>query len=105
MVVEVNDANFKKEVLNSKLPVIVDFWAAWCGPCRLFSPVIEELSKDYANKVKFCKLNTDENNGTTSEYNIMSIPTVLLFESGEVKAMSVGAVQKKAFKEWIDSNL
>ena len=99
------DANFKKEVLESDLTVLVDFWAPWCGPCRLFSPTIAEVSKDYDNKVKFLKMNTDENESVASEYNIMSIPTVLFFENGEVKAMSVGAVPKDKLKQWLESNL
>ena len=97
--------NFESEVLKSKTPVVVDFWAVWCGPCRLFSPTVEEVSKDYAGKVKFVKLNTDENSDIAQEYNIMSIPTAMLFENGEAKAMSVGAVPKTEFKKWLDSNI
>ncbi len=97
--------NFDAEVKKSKEPVVVDFWAEWCGPCRIFSPIIEEVSKEYGGKVKFGKLNTDENQEVAGEYNIMSIPTVLLFEKGQVKAMSVGALPKESFKKWLDKNL
>lgn len=105
MISEVDTKNFDQEVLKSKTPVIIDFWAAWCGPCRLFTPTIEDVSKDYDKKVKFMKVNVDENERIASEYSIMSIPTVLMFEKGEVKAMSVGAIQKSDLKKWIDSNL
>jgi thioredoxin 1 len=97
--------NFDAEVMKSKTPVVVDFWATWCGPCRIFSPVIEEVSKGYEGKVKFGKLDTDENSDIAAKYNIMSIPSVLLFENGEVKAMSVGALPKDTFKKWLDKNL
>ena len=80
-------------------------WASWCQPCRVFSPVVDEVSKLYDGKVKFLKLNTDENQDIAQEYNIMSIPTALLFENGEAKAMSVGAIPKANLKEWLDSNL
>ena len=101
--IELNNANFDKEVLKSGVPVVVDFWAEWCGPCRRFSPTIEELSKEYT-KLKFCALNTDENNEIAQKYNIMSIPTVLLFKNGSVNAMSVGAIPKDALKRWLDKN-
>lgn len=102
---EFTTQNFDAEVLKSAQPVIVDFWAEWCGPCRIFSPIIEAIEKEYQNKAKFGKLNTDENNEIASKYDIMSIPSVLLFEKGEVKAMSVGALPKESFKKWLDKNL
>lgn len=103
--IDLTSKNFDSEVLKSDKPVVVDFWATWCGPCRIFSPIIDEVSKTYGNKVKFGKLETDENSDIASRYNIMSIPTVLLFHNGEVKAMSVGAVPKESFKKWLDKNL
>jgi len=105
MLADVSESNFKQEVLDAEVPVVVDLWAVWCGPCRLLSPIIEDVAKDYATKVKFCKVNVDENEKIAETYNIMSIPTILLFENGEVKAMSVGAVPKESFKKWLDDNL
>ncbi|MEM3638727.1 MAG: thioredoxin, partial [Candidatus Micrarchaeaceae archaeon] len=79
--IEVNSENFEKEVLKSSLPVVIDFWAEWCGPCRFYSPIIEEVSKEYAGKVKFCSLNTDESPEIAERYGVMSIPTTMLFKS------------------------
>jgi len=95
-VLEVTDANFQNEVLESELPVIVDFWAAWCGPCRMVSPLIEEIARDYKGKVKVAKLNVDENRDTAGKYSIMSIPTILLFKNGAVAKQVVGAMPKSA---------
>ncbi len=102
--IELDGKNFEHEVLKSEKPVIIDFWAPWCGPCRIFSPVIEGLEKEYDGKIKFCKMNTDENQEIASKYNIMSIPTVLLFIKGEVHATSVGALPRESFKKWLDKN-
>ncbi len=102
---EFTTKNFEAEVLKSKVPVVVDFWGEWCGPCRIFSPIIDEVSKMYEPKVKFGKLSTDDNSDIAGKYNIMSIPCVLLFDKGEVKAMSVGALPKESFKKWLDKNL
>ncbi|MCL4309724.1 MAG: thioredoxin [Thermoleophilia bacterium] len=95
-VLEVNDANFQAEVLGSDLPVIVDFWAAWCGPCRMVGPLVEEIANDYEGKVKVTKLNVDENRETAGKYGIMSIPTILLFKDGSVSKQVVGAMPKTA---------
>ncbi len=103
--IEINSGNFEQEVLKSNVPVVIDFWAPWCGPCRVFSPVIDEVSKEYEGKAKFAKVNTDDNQEIAVKYNIMSIPTVMLFVEGKPKATSVGAVPKEALKKWILKNM
>jgi len=108
MVVEDIDKNrFGDKVLKSDKPAVVDFWAAWCGPCRIFSPIVEKVSEEekYKGKVKFYRLNTDENPEIAVAYNIMSIPTAVLFEGGEAKAISIGAIPQESFKKWLDENL
>lgn len=94
--------NFEKEVLNSDKPVLVDFWAAWCGPCRMVAPVIDELAEDYKGKIKVGKLNVDENGSVAAHYQIMSIPTILLFKDGEQVEKIVGARSKDEFQRVID---
>jgi thioredoxin 1 len=102
---DVTDDNFESEVLKSDVPTVVDFWAPWCGPCRIFSPTVEEVEKELGSKVKFCKLNTDENQKTAGKYNIMSIPTAMLFVGGKPKATSVGAVPKESFRKWLEKSI
>ena len=99
---QVTDANFEAEVLKSALPVLVDFWAPWCGPCRMIGPVIEELAKEYAGKIKVVKLNTDENQDTASNYRISAIPTILLFKAGKVAHELVGLQPKEELKKHLD---
>jgi len=103
--VQLTDANFEQEVLKSVLPVLVDFWAPWCGPCRMLGPVVEELAKDYAGKVKVCKLNTDEAQNTAAKYNISAIPTILLFKGGKVTQELVGMQKKEELKRLLDGLL
>ncbi len=100
--VELNDANFESEVIKSDLPVLVDFWAPWCGPCRMVGPIVEEIAKDYEGKLKVGKLNVDENSQTAGQYGIMSIPNLLFFKGGKVADQIVGAVAKQQFVEKID---
>ncbi len=104
-VVDVKDSNFDSEVLKSDKPVLVDIWAEWCGPCRMYSPIVDELSKDYTNKVKFVKVNADDNQKIAEKYGVMSIPTTLLIIKGNLKASMVGAVPKETLKKWIESNM
>jgi len=103
--VELNDGNFESEVLKSDLPVLVDFWAPWCGPCRMVGPIVEEIGKDYEGRLKVGKLNVDENSQTASQYGIMSIPNLLFFKGGKVVDQIVGAVPKQHFVEKIDKIL
>jgi len=98
-VVHVTDDSFDEEVLTSEKPVLVDFWAAWCGPCRMIAPIIEEIANDYWEKMKFVKLNVDENQKMPANYGVMSIPTLIVFEKGEVKKKLVGAMPKKKLME------
>jgi thioredoxin 1 len=92
--IEVSDANFDDEVLKSDVPVLVDFWAEWCAPCRMVSPIMEELAREYGGAIKVAKLNVDANRETAAKYDIMSIPTVILFEGGEIARQVVGAMPK-----------
>jgi thioredoxin 1 len=102
---KVEDATWDAEVMKSSELVMVDFWAVWCGPCQMVAPVIEELSKEYAGKMKVRKLNTDENPEVAGRYQVMSIPTILFFKNGQVVEKLVGARPKRQFKEMIDSLL
>lgn len=95
------DTNFKKEVLESELPAVVDFWATWCAPCKMIAPLIEELAKDYLGKVKIGKLNIDDNPKIPSQYGIMSIPTLMFFHKGKVVSQVVGALNKSELKRKI----
>lgn len=94
MGIDINDSNFKQEVLEESLPVLVDFWAVWCGPCLRLAPAIEEIAKEYKGKIKVCKLNVDEAPKTTSDYEIMGIPTLAIFKDGEVVDKIMGALSK-----------
>jgi thioredoxin 1 len=102
---EVNDSNFDQMVLQSKTPVLVDFWAVWCGPCRMVAPVVEELAGEYEGKVTFTKLNVDENPKTSSQYGIMSIPTLLIFKDGAPVSNIIGFRPKAELKKNIDAVL
>ena len=94
MEIKVNDANFKQEVLESDIPVLVDFWAEWCAPCHMVAPAVKEIAKEYDGKLKVCKVNVDEAPGTSSEYGIMSIPTLAIFKDGVVADKVIGVVPK-----------
>jgi thioredoxin 1 len=103
VVVDISDQNFETEVIKSNLPVVIDLWAPWCGPCRMVGPVVEKLAEQYDGKVKFCKLNVDENQQTAVKYSVMSIPTLLFFKNGSVADTVVGAVPEQVLKPRIDA--
>ncbi len=104
-IVYVTDDSFEKEVLQAQGPVLVDYWAEWCGPCKMIGPVLEEIASEYAGKIKIAKLNIDENPTTPPKYGIRGIPTLMLFKNGNVEATKVGALSKTQLSAFIDGNL
>ena len=105
MALNVTDASFKKEVLESEMPVLVDFWAEWCGPCQSVAPVVEAISNKYQDRLKVCKLNIDEAGDTASRYDVMSIPTLAVFKSGQIIDKVVGAVSEAALEATISKHI
>ena len=101
----VTDATFEAEVLKSEVPVVIDFWAEWCGPCKMIAPILDEIAKEYAGKLKVCKLDIDQNPETPAKYGVRGIPTLMLFKNGNVEATRVGAMAKSQLVAFIDSNL
>ena len=105
VIVHVSDGSFEEEVLNADQPVLIDYWAEWCGPCKMIAPILDELAADYSEKIKIAKLNIDDNPETPTKYGIRGIPTLMLFKNGNVEATKVGAVSKSQLVDFIDSNL
>lgn len=104
-VVHVTDATFDQEVLKSDVPVLVDFWAAWCGPCKMIAPILDDVAGEYAGRVKVCKVDVDANPGTPQNYNIRGIPTLMVFKGGSLADTKVGALSKTQLTEFLDSCL
>ena len=104
-VVHVSDASFEDEVLKSQVPVLVDFWAEWCGPCKAIAPVVDEIARQYAGRLKVCKMDVDANGETPLRYNVRGIPTLMIFSGGNAEATKVGAVSKTQLAQFIDGNI
>ena len=104
-IIHTTDGHFDRDVLKSDLPVLVDFWAEWCGPCKMIAPILDEVAADYGDRVRIAKLNIDENPQTPPKYGIRGIPTLILFKNGTVEAQKVGAVSKSQLAAFLDGNL
>jgi len=102
---KVTDDSFDKDVIKANSPVLVDFWAEWCGPCKVIAPALDDLAKDLAGKVTVAKINIDENPGTPTKYGVRGIPTLMLFKNGQVAATKVGSLPKSKLYEWVQSQL
>lgn len=105
LIIEVTDESFEQDVLGSSEPVLVDYWAEWCGPCKMIAPVLEEIANEYNGRIRVAKLNIDDNPSVPPRYGIRGIPTLMLFKNGEVEATKVGAVSKSQLTAFIDSNI
>ena len=104
-ITHLSDASFEQQVLQASLPVLVDYWAEWCGPCKMIAPILEDISKEYAGRLTVAKLNIDDNQQTPPKYGIRGIPTLMLFKNGNVEATKVGALSKSQLMAFIDSNI
>ena len=104
-IVHTSDSNFDNDVLKSSVPVLVDYWAEWCGPCKMIAPTLDEIAKDYQGKLKIAKVNVDENPQVTQKFGIRSIPTLMIFKDGAVQAQKVGAMSKSQLSAFIETNL
>lgn len=104
-IVHVSDASFDEDVLKAGTPVLVDFWAAWCGPCKMIAPVLDELATEYGDQIKICKMDVDANKDTPAKFNIRGIPTLMIFKGGNAEGTKVGALSKSQLKEFIESAL
>ena len=104
-IVHTTDTSFENDVLQSDVPALVDFWAAWCGPCKMIAPLLDELADEYAGRIKICKVDVDSNPETAAKFNVRGIPTLLVFKNGSVEATKVGALSKAQLVEFIDSIL
>ncbi|MFT6430018.1 MAG: thioredoxin 1 [Halopseudomonas sp.] len=105
LIVHVTDSSFESEVLKADGPVLVDYWAEWCGPCKMIAPVLDEIAKEYQGKLKIAKLNIDENADTPPKYGVRGIPTLMLFKDGNIEATKVGALSKSQLAAFLDSNI
>ena len=104
-IIHISDDSFEQEVLQSEKPVLIDYWAEWCGPCKMIAPVLDEVASEYADRIRVAKLNIDENPATPPKYGIRGIPTLMLFKNGEVEATKVGAVSKAQLTAFLDENI
>ena len=104
-IVQATDSSFESDVVNADLPVLVDFWATWCGPCKMIAPVLDELAEDYAGKLKICKVDVDSNKEAPAKFGVRGIPTLILFKNGAAEATKVGALSKAQLKAFIDENI